>query len=131
MAEKINKTTAGLGGLLSGVYTGIQANRANQLAQAQLANQNQELAWKNPYRAPSELDKLKVDGDPVKNAIASMIASANQVNKPPVAPQSAMGVADVTNASAPVQVQKFDWLSATPDDFSGWQAEMKKRQGAK
>ena len=139
MAEKLNRTTAGLAGLLQGINSGRQQGLQNQIAIQQLQNQNQTTQWANPYRAPGELDQLKVQSDPVKNAIASLISSVPpRQNQAVAVPDAVAGVvaaghnnvASAVNNSQPVKVEKFDWLSATPDDFAGWQAEMKKRQGA-
>jgi hypothetical protein len=136
--SKLNNTTAGLAGLLNGIYTGVQNNRSNSIAQAQLANQTQETAWKNPYRPISELDIAKEQADPIKQAIAQLISTSpmrQQADQPlaqPLVQGAVQGTQQMTaNNTAPVAVQKFDWLSATPEDFSGWQNEMKKRQASR
>lgn len=113
MAEKLNRTTAGLAGLLSGINSGRQQGLQNQIALQQLQNQNQTTQWANPYRAPGELDRLKVEADPVKRAIASMMASANQIYAPKptqaqgtttqdVVANGQQGVAGVVNNTQPV-----------------------------
>jgi len=147
MAEKLNRTTAGLAGLLSGINSGRQQSLQNQIAIQQLQNQNQTTQWANPYRAAGELDRLKIESDPFKTAMAQMLTSGNNIFKPQQAqavqqaqaqgltPQGVVAagqnnVAATVNNSQPVQVQKFDWLSAGDDDFRSWQADARRRAAA-
>lgn len=75
MANKLNNTTAGLAGLLQGINSGRQQTLQNQIAIQQLQNQNQTTQWANPYRAPGELDRLKVDSNPIHQLISSAMSS--------------------------------------------------------
>ena len=149
---ELNYTTGAIASGLGGLLSGVRARKADELAEKQLQNQTQETAWKNPYRAASELDRLKETQNPLYQAIAQLVGSY----PPPIQPSSEPTIdvpvganggqpqfltpqqkaQQATNSmtaqnSAPVPIQKFDWMTATADDFLGYQAEAKRRASSK
>lgn len=135
--NKLNNTTAGLAGLLSGVYTGIQNNRTNAIAQAQLANQTKQVGWEDPNRTPTQLDILKAQGgNPLQNAMATLLQSAQKANAPVVQEQIPVGVAPVQQTNTPVPVTPWNpsndqfyqsnWKKAKADGASGYDPDKQK-----
>lgn len=147
MAQKqLNNTTAGLAGLLSGVYTGIQNNRANNVAQGQLRNQTQEVGWKDPNRTVTQQDILGVaKGNPYLAASnPEMIAQLQSIlsQKQPSSATPSVDIPVGVNGAQPTflnqaqQAQQVQPASTpipvtqwTPNDFLSFQAELKKRMG--
>lgn len=143
MVNKLNNTTAGLAGLLQGVYTGIQANRANAIQQGQLANQTKQVGWEDPNRPVTDLDRVKVN--PLygiqAQAFQNLLNGANtalgvQPTVPTPQAQPLPGIPQAQNAQTNTQnitnqantpIPITQW---TPDDFTAFQARLKKIQGA-
>ena len=130
----------GLGALAKGLSTGMQQNIQNRILQQQLANQSQELAWKNPYRTPSQLDTLQASQNPIAQMMAMQgldVAGLQAKLKPQTEAAQADLQAEAIAQNQQQQQQNavnvpiIPWQQWSGDDFIAYQQEAKKRAAKK